>query len=580
MKLNKVFLFFLFFACFAACQSAKKKIHSQVVIHQASEFDMLNPLNYAMGESGYALSNIFASLLTIDCNTLEPIPALALSRPLIVPRNDARGLLITYQIRPEARFDNGDPILGKDIEFTVKVVKNPFVNCPRMRTSYEFIEDVRLYPEDPRKITFVCKDVFVLAEAQTGDIPALPSKIYDPLGILSTWRVRDFNAPADSMANNARLRAFGDSFNSEKFQRDSAFVQGAGPYYLASWESGQRITLKKKESWWGFSVKDTNSFFIANPDKIIYTVINDQTSAIVALKAGQIDVMSGIKAKTFEELKTSSAFTKRFNLFSPSLLMYNYLGMNTRLPLFSDKRTRQAIAHLVNVPFIIHTVYYDLAERVVGPVHPSKKKSYNSAIKPYVYDPLLASSLLRDAGWKDSNGDGVLDRIISGKRLDFRVQLSINVGNEERKASALLFQDAAKKVGIAVELLAQERSLYTDNMRNHRFEMFFGGWAAAPVPDDFKPVFASSSYDSKGANYTGFGSAASDALIDSIRVELNEDKRNEMTKRFQAILHEEAPCVFLFSQRERIAISKRFSNANATSMRPCYHESFFIESAE
>ena len=585
MRKAQFLFFFLLISVFVTCKSDRPKGHGQVIIHQSSEFDMLNPLNFATGEAGYALANIFASLLTIDCNTLDAIPALAVSRPEIVPRKDGPGLLITYQIRQEARFDNGEAVLAKDIEFTVKVVKNPFVNCPRLRPGYDFIEDVRLYPEDPRKITFVCREVYILAEAQTGDIPALPSTTYDPQGLLSKWRVRDLNVNPDSLAKNAELKDFGDFFNAEKFQRDSAFVQGAGPYYLASWESGQRVTLKRKDDWWGFAVKNTdgqplNSYFIANPEKIIYTIINDQTAALVALKSGQLDVMSGIKAKAFDELQQSAAFKQRFNVFSPSLLMFNYLGMNNRLPVFSDKRTRQAMAHLLNIPAIIHNVYYDFAEQVVGPVHPSKKKAYNSNIQPYSYDPAKASSLLLEAGWKDSDGDGVLDRITKGKREDFRVQLCFNVGNEERKATALLFQEAARKVGVEVELIAQERALYTDNLRNHRCDMFFGGWASAPVPDDFKPLFASASYDNKGANYTGFGNAASDALIDSIRVELNEESRNAMTQRLQMILHDEVPCVFLFAQRERIAISKRFKNASATSMRPCYRETLFSEIAE
>src|SRR5205085_11635248 len=123
-------------------------------------------------------------------------------------------------------------------------------------------------------------------------------------------------------------------------------------------------------------------------------------------------------------------------------MTYYYLGLNLRSPKFSDKRVRQALAHLLDIPSILKTVYYNLGEQVIGPVNPAKKKEYNNEIIPYAFDPEKAKSLLADAGWKDSNGDGIVDRMIDGKKQEFTIDFIYNAGNEERKAVGLIFQES------------------------------------------------------------------------------------------------------------------------------------------
>ena len=555
----------------------KKQIQGQVVIHELSNPDMLNPLLYADASAGYILLNIFPHLLGIDYKTLEIIPILATSRPEIKNRSDKKGLLITYQIRPEARFDNGMPITARDFEFTAKVVKNPRVTCPKFRPYYENIEDIILY-DDPKKITFVFNENYILAEEASGDVFPLPSYIYDPLDLLKNFTYKQMLGNSDSLAANPKLIQFAAEFALEKYQRDSAFVSGSGPYTLSEWKTGDKIVLKRKLTWWGDDVKDPVEYFSAYPEKIIYQIINDQTTALVALKSGQLDVMRGIKSKDFIALPSSEKISKSYNLYSPTMFQYNYLGFNTRLPKFSDKQVRQALSQLVDVQKIIKTVNYNFSEQVIGPIHPSKVKSYNRTIKPYGFNPENAKLLLTEAGWKDTDGDGILDKITDGKKENFTLSLIINAGNDERKAIGLMFQEEARKVGVIVELVIQDRPVMLENMANHKFEMYFGGWIASPTLADYKQIFHSESYNG-GTNYGGYASPACDALVDSMRVEFDEGKRNAMEMRFQEILHEEAPYIFLVAPKERLAISKKYSNAFPSSLRPGYRETGFMETA-
>jgi peptide/nickel transport system substrate-binding protein len=544
-----------------------------VIVHELSDADMLNPTNYTDAGAGYILKNIFQSLMEIDFKTLELTPLLAESRPQI-EKTPEGGLRITYTIRPEAKWDNGQPITPQDVEFTLKVIKNPKVKNERIRPYYEFITDIVTYPEEPRKFTLVSNTVYILAEASSGDYSILPEYFYDPKGLMKNFTIKGLTLEQDKYANDPKLAEFADDFNSEKRGREKEFISGSGAYKLEEWATGQRIVLTKKDNWWGSAIKNGGDYFVANAPKITYQTINDQTTALVALKAGNLDVMRSIKSKDFATLPESEKFTENFNAYTPVMLAYTYIGLNTRKPQLADKAVRQALAHLIDVDKQIKIIKYGQAQRVVGPIHPSKTTEYNSNIVAFDYNPEKAKQMLTDAGWKDTDADGVLDKVVNGQKVQMNLEFTYNSGNDERKSTALLLQEDARKVGININVVAQDWSVYLENLKNHKFDVFFSAWVQAPVPNDHKQIFHSESYND-GSNYTGFGSAASDALIDSIRVELDDAKRAAMNKRFQVMLHDESPYIFLYAPTERIAIHKRFTNADPSMMRPGYWEAGF-----
>ena len=544
-----------------------------VISHELSDAQMLNPINYSDAGAGYILSNIFYSLLEIDFNTLELVPVVAESRPEIEITENG-GMLITYKIRPEAKWNDGEQITAKDVEFALKVIKNPKVDNLNNKPYYEFIEDMKFYEDDPLKFTFICKDVYILAEVQSGDIDLLPRHIYDPKGLMDEFTIKQLSENNEALVTNPKITEFATDFNSEKYQRDPKFIQGCGPYLLKEWQTGQKITIVKKENWWGDQLKDKGMHFNIAPPEIIYQTINDQTTAKEALIAGKVDVMRGIKSKDFQDLPKSKKFTKNFVTHTPNQMAYTYLGLNVRKPIFSDKRTRQALAHLVDVDKMIDVVVLGYAIRAIGPIDPVKKKQFNSDIKPYEFDIEKAKQLLTEAGWKDTDNDGILDNVINGNKVKFEFNYLYNQGNDLRKAVGLLLQEEARKIGIIINVISQDWSIFLESTKQHDFDMYYGAWISTPIPSDHKQIYHTESYNG-GSNYTGFGNDETDALIDAIRLELDEDKRAILNKKFQAILHDECSYIFLYHPKEKIAIHNRFSNAEPSVMRPGYRLSGF-----
>ena len=113
-----------------------------------------------------------------------------------------------------------------------------------------------------------------------------------------------------------------------------------------------------------------------------------------------------------------------------------------------------------------------------------------------------------------------------------------------------------------------------DHCKAHKTEMFFGAWIGTPIPNDPKQIYHTESYNG-GSNYTGFGNKESDALIDSIRIQIDGVKRALLEKQLQEVLHNEVSYIYLWAPTERIAIHKRFENAETSVTRPGFWEAGF-----
>ncbi|MEK6615930.1 MAG: ABC transporter substrate-binding protein, partial [Bacteroidota bacterium] len=469
----------------------------------------------------------------------------------------------------------GSPVTAKDVEFTFKTLKCPLVNNPNSRSYYEYITDFQFYDDDPLKFTIVSTEIYFLAEASFTDVCILPEYFYDPKGLMKNISIKQIADEGEKLKSDTKMKEFADDFNSEKRMRDPNFIGGSGPYKYTEWKTNERVVLTKKENWWGDALQKENCYFEAFPDKLIYQFIKDQTTALVSLKAGNLDVMRTIKSKDFAELSKSEKFTQNFNAYTPVMYAYSYLGLNLKSPLLTDKLTRQALAYIVDCDKMIETIKYGQAEKVIGPVHPSKKNVYNTSIVPYNYNLDKAKELLSQAGWKNTNGDETLDKMLDGKRTEFIVDFIVNAESDERKSMALMFQAEAKKVGIKVNVLSIDWAVFMGRSKNHQFDIIVGTWVGGSAPDDFKAVFHSESSVGEGSNYSNFSNTEADSLITYIRMELDEEKRAMMYKRFQEILHEEVPMIFLWAPTERIAISKKFDNAYPSAVRPGYWEQGF-----
>ena len=544
-----------------------------VVIHELGDPDKIQPSNSTSANSTYIEGNIFMTLLGNESTPpFKSYGYLAESTPKTTELYDGT-VKYEYRLRDEATWDNGTPVTGADVLFSYKVYQTEYVDCEHLRGYMDFIIDVQLDQKDPKKVNFITKKYF-LGEAWTG-YWVLPRYNYDRNNILEKFSFKEIknktyksNTQKDNM-----LREFAEEYNSEKFQREKEYISGCGPYEFVEWVTGQRIKLKKKENWWGdkLASKD-NNHFDANPEEIIYEIINDYTTAITAMKDGSIDVMRSVPAKNFVNLKENKKFLEKYSLHTPVAMSYLYIGMNMDHPILSDLNVRKAFSHMVDRQKIIDQLYKGYAQEVSGPIHPTKAY-YNREIKPYEYDIKKAEQLLNESGWTDSDGDGIRDKIVDGEKVDMKFTFKYNTGNDIRQNIGLMFQQDAKRLGIEIEILGREWTVYLDEVKSHKFEFNCLGWVQGTGLDDFRQIWHTESING-GSNYVSFGDNTSDKIIEEIQQELNEEARNKLYKEFQNIIHGQAPYIFLCSSQERISINNRFE-AQSYIARPGYNEKEF-----
>jgi peptide/nickel transport system substrate-binding protein len=188
----------------------------------------------------------------------------------------------------------------------------------------------------------------------------------------------------------------------------------------------------------------------------------------------------------------------------------------------------------------------------------------------YDYNPQRAMTLLAEAGWRDRNGDGILDNVIDGALVNFEFSLSFNAGNETRENIAILYAAELRKYGIVCHVQKLEWSVFLRQLSTHQFDAYIGAWVNDNIPSDPYQLWHSSQADNRGSNYVGFRNRGADELIERNRVEFDEAKRRELMREFQRIVHEEAPYTFLWTPQILTAFNRRIANVHFYSVRPPY----------
>ena len=226
------------------------------------------------------------------------------------------------------------------------------------------------------------------------------------------------------------------------------------------------------------------------------------------------------------------------------------------------------MAYLTPVNEFISLVFKGKAKRMASNIVPTKRAEYNQQLALIPFDVSAAQKLLEEAGWRDSDGDKIRDKIIDGEKVQLSFDLNYMAGPSFIKDVVTMITEAMYKAGVKANPQPLDFAVFYDKAQKHDFDAMLGAWSGSCFPDDFTQTWHSSSWSNQGSNYTGFGNAASDALIDSIKVTLNNDERIPMVKRLQAMIYEEQPYVFLYSAQRKNVIHKRFANAIMFFERP------------
>ncbi len=318
---------------------------------------------------------------------------------------------------------------------------------------------------------------------------------------------------------------------------------GTGPYRFADWVPGEKIVLEANPDY--FEGKP----YIA---RLVYRIIPDPATMFLELQAGGVDHM-GLTPLQYERQTDSERFVKGFNKYRYPAFAYTYLGYNQNRPLFKEKAVRQALSYAINKQEIIDGVLLGLGQEATGPFKPGSWP-YNPDVKRYPYDPVKAKALLAEVGWKDSDGDGILDR----DGTPFAFTIVTNQGNEQRIKTGEIIQRRFSEIGVDVKLRVLEWASFLKEFINPgNFDATIMGWSVPIDPDGYN-VWHSSKTSPGELNFIGFRNAETDALLEKGRRSLDRAERKVYYDRFQEILAEEQPYTFLYVPDALPVVAARF----------------------
>lgn len=572
-----VLLSFLFFPGCTGDKPADTSDEEPIIVRSRlrSNPDKLNPILTTKSHSLQIVNMIFPSLLNYDPTTNELSPMLAKARPemeLITEGPYKGGAAYTYEILDEAVWDNGKPVLASDYLFTLKALFTPKIGADAYQGLLIFIRDFKIDPDNPKRFT-VYTDRTFRSEPGSG-FYVYPEHAYDSTGIMRKFAFTDLTDPEkrDALADNPDIIAFRTAFNTYG-SNDETLIESCGAYRVVEWEHDRHVIIEKKENWWGDKLVDQYPLLAAYPDEIIFKVMKDNVAAITAMKDGQLDIIADLPTPAYKEFQQSEA-AKDINFHAAERMAYMYVGMNSRRPFLNDKRVRRALAHLTDVDEIIETVQQGMAVPSISP-YPANASYNNKSLPRILFDVEKAKSLLQEAGWKDSDGDGIVDKVIDGKKTDMTIGVTITSSEVSTNILAIITEDA-KKAGVNyTPNIVTAQVLFGEVLPTRNFDAYM--LASIFDLDLYDPgqLWHTSSDTPSGGNRVGFGDSKSDAIIDEIRTTTDEAHRKDLYFELQDIIYEEQPIIFLYKPLHRIVIHKKFKHATTTLRSPGYLENTF-----
>lgn len=560
MKINTLLLCFgasLLTFCGGGDKPKEKKVNNVVVYHTIGEPEGMHPVNDNSGPRTEVNTYTQVYLISADIKNNQPMPYMAARLPDI----SEDGKTYTYTLRTDMKWDDGKPVTSEDVIFTFKANKCPLANNPHAKPYLDNIKDIQIDASDKNKVIFTMKDKYIQNVWMLTDFPIMQRSFFDPENVLAKYTLQQFDDKNFKAEGQADLMAWAKEFNQPKYSRDIKYIAGAGPYKITSWEPGQTMTLEKKKNHW--SEGKEGMYETAGPDKIIITINREPNSYMLEFKKQKYDASTYIEIKAMLELEKSKDFTDNYNYAFLPTYSYSYLAVNMKpdgvkhKKLFDDKRVRWALAMITPVEDMNKVIFKGKAKRITTCISPLKV-DYNHDLKPIEYDVEGAKKLLAEAGWKDANGDGILEKKIGGETVTMEFNIQYMATAPSWKDIAFMTAESYYKAGIKATPVAVDFNVALDNLKNHDFDIMVSAWQGVAAPEDHEQVWSTKSWATKGSNFTGWGNAQSDALIDSMKHELDETKRADMSRRFQKMVYDDQPYIFLFSSVRRIAIHKRF----------------------
>ncbi len=426
------------------------------------------------------------------------------------------GRTFTVHLRPEAIWEDGEPVTPADAVFTIRRITDPATPSPLFQSLFEGL--ISAEPAGPRAFRAGFREAYAY-RSMAFVLPLLPAH---------RFAGKPFDRAPDNRAPLSN-----------------------GPYRLVSWKAQESIALERNPRYWAAPGRF---------DRIVFRILPENSVAYRALLQAELDE-TWIDAEIKRRASADAAFSACCRLLEFYDLDYSYIALDVRQPFFSDARVRRALTMLLDRGSIARNLFDGSARVISGPWAP-ESPAYDAAVPPLPSDAAGARALLEEAGWRDTDGDGTRDR--EGREFDF--ELLVASGNTIGRQIDETFAASLAGAGVRARVRPLEWAALVERLDSGSFEAASLAWSAAdPNPDPY-PYWHSSQWPPRGFNSGYYSNREADRLMKQARAELDEPRRIALYHRLHRLFRDDAPAIFLFNSTKKYGLSRRLRGVEASPL--------------
>ncbi len=418
---------------------------------------------------------------------------------------------VTFRLRDDVKWHDGQPVTAEDVKFTFDLAKNPETASLLGSAYMNMVRSATVV--DPRTIRFD----FVAPHAQ-----ALDGFWWAPL-------------PKHLLQDVPAAQLLQAPYNNNPV--------GSGPFRFVSWDRNQRLVL------------DADTAFTPglggrpNLDRVVFRIIPEATTMLTEILNGSADVIGWTllpdQAKQIEGQR--GVELRHF----PSR-EFTYVGWNNQREPFTDARVRRALAMAVDRQQMIEALLQGFGAPASGMI-PPWSPMYTD-IPQIPYDPAGAKRLLAEAGWADSNGDGILEK--GGRPLRFT--LLVNAANRLHQDLATVMQQQLRQAGVDLQLRTAEFQTLLQQHKARNYDAVISNWTLDTFKVDPTPLFSCDEARKPGsANRAGYCNAQADRLIQEGLRTMDPAQAKQTWAQFSEILQQDQPITFLYWTEDLAGVGPR-----------------------
>ncbi|MDF2684089.1 MAG: peptide transporter substrate-binding protein [Brevibacillus sp.] len=412
------------------------------------------------------------------------------------------GKVWTFQLKKGVKFHSGEPLTAEAIKLSIE----RFQSISPVKALTGPMEKVEATDQETVKIYFT-----------------------EPYAPFITMVTNPFFGPMDP----TRVQELGDKFENNP--------SSTGPFMFVKHDRGASISYKKNPDYnWGSPyLSNTGAPHI---DKLVFKFTKDDDTRILEFKKGDVQMLQGVPNNYVKELESipGVVITKQLEAGM------KYLGFNHKKPEFQDVRLRKALAMAVDRDPIIQVALAGFGQPVYSPLPKTifghSEKVEEQAKQMYVRDVNKAKSLLAEAGWTDSNGDGIADK--AGKPLSIELLMPHNPILER---SAQILQSQFKEIGVDLKLTVNDIATVKDRMSKAFFDMYLLYYGYTD------PEILYLLLHSQMSTRLHYSNPKIDELLVKGRQTMNQEERAKIYEEAQGILVNDVPLIPLFSEETILA---------------------------